>query len=316
MIDLVSWGDNASASLSVAVPSRNAAQHFDSLIAALSSIKDQIELCVFDNGSDDGLLEKLKSTVPEWSVRYMRSPVAVPISTSWLAALQLGTKQIRKLQSADDMPIAGGIEAAVRMLEEDSSLAFVVGSSVACCAGLTPQEEKSVKQYISDCAVNRRRMIGLDDGFSGVLNHMLTSNPLGDIFAVVLRWEALKGLSALRQNYYSCSTHPDVEIYAHLLSNGNGAYIEEAIVQRFTRRSDPWGRSHSDWEFAAKVYELPAAIQPFVWLLDPGYSVARSRASSWVVWRAFVRSLWRLFRVIREARKRDMRSRSKPFQCD
>ena len=108
--------------VSICIPTLNRAKYLDiALKSALEQSFDNLEILVADNASTDGTSD-LMSSVMDSRVRYLPSPVTVPLAENWTRTLKSAQGDYCLVLSDDDRLEPNLIERLVVPMQEDWSL--------------------------------------------------------------------------------------------------------------------------------------------------------------------------------------------------
>jgi len=284
--------------LSICIPCYNKASHIEALIEALEPLREVAELCIFDNGSTDGLQEIIRDKTTSISIRYQRSEIRGPIDHSWLTALSLGAGDYLKLQLGDDIPHAANILLGLANLIDHPEKDFIISPCKVEHSSEILAVADEQKAYFDQANVLRRRVGDLESEFDRanfIFSEFAFGNSLGDINGVIFKKTALQGFSPISQIYYGCVTHPDAEILLYLIANRSGLSYDFPFSTYYSASDSPVNKA-KDRNFQQKVYRLPAFIHTLLLYVDPGFSSVRHKAKRAIYYKVLLRLMWRLLK--------------------
>jgi glycosyltransferase involved in cell wall biosynthesis len=281
----------------------NKAWHLPKLMELLEPLGDIAEVCIFDNGSSDGLSDMVKDYQGGILMRYHRAEPRGSVDYGWLGALGMARGRYLKLQLGDDYPNAEAIRQGVCMLHDSPDCAYVLSAAKVRFQSEQVDSEASHAAYFEKASEIRKMITSIDgdrERAEFVFRFMSQGNRIGDINGVIFRSETLRSFAPLIQSYYGCITHPDIELYLYLVSNFIGCYNKEAFSSYASNEESPHYKVRSDPNVIQKVYQLPNLTQTLLLYFDPGFGQTRANVSSASYWLQLLRFM---IRIIKEARK-------------
>jgi glycosyltransferase involved in cell wall biosynthesis len=292
--------------LSICIPCYNKSKHFHGLIEQLQPLSDIAEVCVFDNGSTDGLGAVVSECGQGITIRYHRVEPVGSIDYGWLGAINMARCPYVKLQLGDDVPNAANIRDGLMQLVNAPNKDFILSKC-------------SVKDSIGDDIPSGykvgyfQRADRLREAISKLKNpkeraefvftELSTNNRMGDINGLIFRSDSLDGISALRQSYYNFHTHPDSEIFLYLISNHAGLFFDRPFSSWTVSPESPQTMRESNQDFGLKVYTLPDAIHALLLFIDPAFSAIRKDVGVVLYWKTLLVYCARLCKTANHIRK-------------
>jgi glycosyltransferase involved in cell wall biosynthesis len=221
--------------ISVCVPLFNKAATVERCLGTVLAARDgEMEVVVFDNGSNDGsseIVERMAAKDPR--VRYFRLDHTIMIQESWRMAFLHSRGELLKLHSGDDemhpefwshmLPPLENPEIDYAMCIEKVVATAHPGIDVVC---------------VQNCfdAINNgcRRLLALRDPAQRARQIAVTCsrmNNLGNIYKVVVRRSCLplERWRALTPPYPMPTSYPDWDYLVRLVLNHRGHFVEKAL---------------------------------------------------------------------------------------
>lgn len=120
--------------LTVVIPSYQHEKYIFDCLAAASSISiEGLKILIIDDGSKDKTIKKCLQFIDEnrqFSIKLIEKENSGLVSSLNLA-LDLIDTQYMYICASDDIPVAKGIEYALRILEKDSAIMFYIGGAIS-----------------------------------------------------------------------------------------------------------------------------------------------------------------------------------------
>jgi glycosyltransferase involved in cell wall biosynthesis len=105
--------------LSVLLPTRNGARYLRECAGSvLASPRDDLELVVSDNASDDGTREILESLSADPRVRVLRQPAPISVTANWMRTLEAARGDYVLLLGDDDFLLAGAVDRLMSLVDQ------------------------------------------------------------------------------------------------------------------------------------------------------------------------------------------------------
>jgi glycosyltransferase involved in cell wall biosynthesis len=294
-----------SVQLSICIPCYNKSKHICDVISALDPLHDIAEVCIFDNGSTDNLENIVKEITSRIKITYQKAYPRGPIDHGWLGAIGMSNSPYTKLQLGDDVPDANNIRNGLNQLRQNEEAGYVISKcSVMHEESLTINPDSELQYFITANSL-RKKIKQLEtpkDRAEFLFNHYAFNNTLGDINGLIFRSECINGISAMSQTYYGFHTHPDSEIFMHLIANHHGIYHEEPFSTYYSNKESPTNICKSDKNFSLKVYKLPNNIHTLLLFFDPSMSKTRKLIRRRLLWKTYILYIINLFQEIKSAR--------------
>lgn len=266
--------------VNICIPTYNHAQVIgDALRSAMTQSYDNLEILVLDNHSEDDTEQAVaKISAADPRVHYLRQPENVGIARNFSACVSLAHGQYVKLLCADDVLEPGCIEAMVRVMESHPEVALVGCARRVTDAHLKPQR-----------VARARARFAVIEGKPMIRECFSFGNRIGEPTAVMFRREAGKrGFNA------SYSQLIDLEMWFHLLLNGNFAFLPEPLcsirqhAQQATKVNLRLGYIVEDKrrlfrEFAPALVGSMTSFQKCLWDMRMAFSLARTHSAGKII---------------------------------
>lgn len=273
MVTTIATSPPRARGLSICIPVYNKARL---LPRTLESIERQniseLEVVAVDNGSTDDSRKVLESWRDRLNLKIHSLPKTISLHDNWLLALSLGTREHLKLQLADDVIPDGAVNQLWQHLQSHPELGFVLGNTL-------PIDEQSkiisgggTRDFWNEVNGIRARMgraRTLKERADCLASMRIGWSLFGDANAAIFRAELLPVLRLGVDNSAAAfQAWPEYEIILRLFAAANCAHLDLAS-SLFSYDADGHLARIQSLTLRRRIFDMPAASQIFLLLLDP-----------------------------------------------
>lgn len=242
----------------------------------LASIQRQniseLEVVAVDNGSTDGSRQVLESWQDRLEIKIHSLPRTISLHDNWLLALSLGTREFLKLQLADDVIPDGAVNPLLQHLQSCADLGFVLGNTLPIDEAGAIISRGGTCDFWNEVNGIRARMgraRTLQERADCLAGMRIGWSLFGDANAAIFRANLLPVLRlGVDNSAPAFQAWPEYEIILRLFAAANCAHLDLAS-SLFSYDADGHLERINTLTMRRRIFDMPAASQIFLLLLDP-----------------------------------------------